>query len=108
MNMNTGTDNDLCRIILEAIVRHGIFNTFINEIPTRIYIKDAQSRFVAANKAVLDFLGVKSPEKVIGRTDFDFYPKEQARKYFDDEHEIVRSGKHLLHKEEPNQDMTGF
>ncbi|OGV67273.1 MAG: hypothetical protein A2283_05025 [Lentisphaerae bacterium RIFOXYA12_FULL_48_11] len=105
--MNTETDNNLYKAILSAIVRHGIFNTFINEIPMRIYIKDTHGKFLTANKAVADFVGVANPDDVTGKTDFDFFPKEQARRYFDDEQEIIHTGKPVLHKEEPKLDKSG-
>jgi PAS domain S-box-containing protein len=53
--------------------------TLIDSMPDFIYIKDAQSRFITTNKAHLQALGTGLDE-VVGKTDFDFFPRELAEK----------------------------
>ncbi|MHC4616568.1 MAG: ATP-binding protein [Planctomycetota bacterium] len=81
--------------------------TLIDNLPDFIYIKDAKSRFTACNAAVSDFMGAKTPDELIGKSDFDYYPREQASEYYADEQEVMRSGKPLLIKVEPNAGSTG-
>jgi two-component system, sensor histidine kinase and response regulator len=79
----------------------------INTMPDRIYLKDRQGRFIAANKLVSNVMGVTSPHEVIGKSDFDYYDKELAEKYYQDDQEVMNSGITLINKEEPGLDLQG-
>ena len=68
----------------------------INNIPDNIFIKDKESRFILANIHVAKIMGVNSPDNLLGKTDFDFYPKKLAQKYRKDELEILVEGKAKL------------
>ncbi len=76
-----------------------VLRTMIDLIPAFIYCKDAQSRFTACNKLVANRMGV-SPDELIGKTDFDFFPPEMAQKFFADEQALLKSGKPLIDHEE--------
>jgi PAS domain S-box-containing protein len=76
-----------------------VLRTMIDLIPAFIYAKDAKSRFTAANKLVANRMGVE-PADVIGKTDFDFFPREMAEKFFNDEQALIQSGKPLIDCEE--------
>jgi two-component system NtrC family sensor kinase len=82
-----------------------VLRTMIDLIPAFIYAKDANSRFTAANKLVANRMGVE-PEDLIGKTDFDFYPREMAEKFFTDEQALIQSGKPLIDCEEIAYDKT--
>jgi PAS domain S-box-containing protein len=82
-----------------------VLRTMIDLIPAFIYAKDAQSRFTACNKMVAARMGV-TPEQAIGKTDFDFYPREMAEKFFSDEQALLKSGKPLLDCEEAGLDTV--
>jgi PAS domain S-box-containing protein len=85
-----------------------VLRTMIDMIPAYIYAKDARSRFTAANKLVASRMGTV-PEGLIGKTDFDFYPREMAEKFFNDEQALIQSGKALIDCEEIAQDSeTGL
>ncbi|MBN2281548.1 MAG: PAS domain S-box protein [Candidatus Marinimicrobia bacterium] len=66
--------------------------TIIDAIPSMIYIKNAEGRYLSANQAVADFLGY-NPEQVIGQlqTDIDAN-KEQALKMIESDREVIKSG----------------
>jgi len=74
--------------------------TLIDSLPDLIFIKDRASRFVVNNLAHLRVLGATSQAEVIGKTDFDFFPREIAQQYFTDEQEVMRLGQPLLNREE--------
>src|SRR5580698_4516324 len=64
-----------------------------------IYFKDRESRVVKCSKAVSE----RSPfgaADIIGKTDFDMFDAEHARPAFEDEQEIVRTGRPLIGKME--------
>ena len=56
-----------------------MLRTIIDNVPDLMYVKDAESRFVIANRVVARWAGVENPEDLLGKTDFDFYPGEIAR-----------------------------
>jgi len=84
-----------------------LLRTLIDNMPDCIYVKDAASRFLVANCGVAQLMGAKNPNDLLGRTDFDFFPKELATAYLDDEQAIIKSGKTLLNQEEASVDAAG-
>src|SRR3954463_13301356 len=77
----------------------------IDLIPAFIYAKDAQSRFTASNKLVANRMGVE-PDELLGKTDFDFFPREMAENFFADDQALIKSGKPLIDREEIAYDKT--
>jgi len=86
---------------------HNLLRSLIDNMPDLIYIKDKKSRFVIANAAVTRFMGAAVPEELIGKTDFDFYPEQQAAGFYEDEQNVIRLGQPLVNKEEPFTDKEG-
>jgi PAS domain S-box-containing protein len=82
-----------------------VLRTMIDLIPAFIYAKDAHSRFTACNKLVANRMGV-NPEDLVGKTDFDFFPREMAEKFFADEQALIQSGDALYDIEEQAFDKT--
>jgi len=76
---------------------HGLLQTLMDSVPDSIYFKDDENRFVMVNKAKAAHSNVK-PEEMIGKTDFDFFPEERARKAFDDDQEVICTGKFIINK----------
>ena len=70
-----------------------LIQAMLENIPDRIYFKDAQSRFVKISKALAKRLGVSEPDDVVGKTDFDFFPAEKAREFYEwDEQRVITTG----------------
>jgi PAS domain S-box-containing protein len=84
-----------------------LLRTLIDNMPDFIYIKDTKSRFIVANKKIAQVHGISSPLEMAGKTDFDFYPKELANKYFWNEQDIISTGKPLINIEEQSLDEKG-
>ena len=72
----------------------------IDNMPDWIYIKDQKSRFIVANKHMASYHGIGNPGDMKGKTDFDYYPEELACIFFEDEKQIMRTGKPLINHEE--------
>src|SRR5882757_10697658 len=64
-----------------------LFNLVIENLPDQIYLKDADSRFILCNTPVALNAGYKTPEDIIGKTDFDLHPLE-AEQFFNDEQSL--------------------
>ncbi len=77
-------------------IQEWVFRTLVDMIPDRIYAKDTRSRFIFANKAVAFCMGAATPDEMIGKTDFDFYPEDIASQYFAVEQELIRSEQPLI------------
>jgi PAS domain S-box-containing protein len=84
-----------------------LLRTLIDTLPDVIYIKDNESRFIAANKKILAVMKAPNHQYLEGKTDFEFYPKQIAQLYYDDEQKIIKSGKPLINKEEIGFDAEG-
>jgi two-component system sensor histidine kinase/response regulator len=77
-----------------------LLHALMDNVPDRIYFKDMESRFISVNKATARRLGVNDPGEIVGKTDFDSYPGEYAKKTFQDEQKIMRLGQPLINKVE--------
>ncbi len=75
-----------------------LLDAMLDNIPDRIYFKDAQSRFVKISRALANRLGLENPDEVIGKTDFDFFPIEKAREFYEDEQRIIQTSEPLVNK----------
>ncbi len=84
-----------------------LLRTLIDNIPDFIYIKNTEGRFITANEYLAETLSVNSPEELENKTDFDVYPKEMAEKFFQDDSEIISSGKAKIGIEETGLDKNG-
>ena len=72
----------------------------IDFVPDYLWVKDTESRFIVANKALTIDNGRKDTSELIGQSDFDFHAPEIASEFRADELEILRSGKPMIDKEE--------
>ena len=86
--------------------QNNLLHILIDNSPDLIYYKDINSRFIAASNSVAEFMGT-TPEYLIGKTDFDFYPKILAEQYFETEQKVINSGKPLFNNEEPRINEDG-
>ena len=77
-----------------------LLQSLMDNLPDTIYFKDAESRFTRINQAQAVMLGLQSPDEAIGKSDFDFSPKEQATLSFQDELDIMETGKPLINRVE--------
>ncbi len=73
-----------------------LMNIFMDNVPDAIYFKDIEGKFLRVNKAQANRLRVKNQKEAIGKTDFDFFHREDTQTSTDDENEIIRTGKVLI------------
>ena len=77
-----------------------LLDALMDLIPDQVYFKDAQSRFVRISRAQALRWGLDDPRDAIGKTDFDFFAEEHARKAFADEQRLLETGVELVGIEE--------
>lgn len=77
-----------------------LLRAFLEHIPAAVYFKDRQSRFVRISRSMAQWFGLKDPAEAINKTDFDIFTEEHAKQAFNDEQEIIRTGRPIIGKEE--------
>ena len=76
-----------------------LINALMDTIPDYIYFKDRASRFIKINKALAKSFGFSDSERMVGKTDFDFFTDEHARPAYEDEQQIIQTGQPLTKEE---------
>ncbi len=71
--------------------------SFLDHMPDAIYFKDKKNRITKVNKFYAQGFKMK-PEEIIGKTDFDFFKKDQAQKMFEDDQQILKTGIPIIGK----------
>jgi diguanylate cyclase (GGDEF)-like protein/PAS domain S-box-containing protein len=84
-----------------------LLRTLIDNLPDVIYVKDTQGRKLISNIADWQASGGKKMEDVIGKTDYDTYPREMAESFWAIDKEIFESGIPNISYEEPGLDSFG-
>ncbi len=83
-----------------------LFEAIIDHVPIMLFLKNAERlEFELWNRAATELVGLAG-EEVIGKTDFDFFPPEQAQFFQAKDREVLAKGK-LLEVEEPVQTKQG-
>ncbi|ACB75885.1 sensor histidine kinase [Opitutus terrae] len=79
-----------------------LLRTLIDNLPVYLYVKNALGKFVVSNAPHARLLGVDDGLAVVGRTDFDIYPREIAERYAEDDQRVLQTGEPLILHEEPS------
>ena len=93
----------------EADLRHErwLLNCLMDTVPTFIFFKDAEGRFLRVNQALATLQGATSPDEMVGRTDADYFQESDARTTAADEAIILQTGRPLLEKAEHLTNRSG-
>lgn len=76
---------------LEAENFKGMLMDVLNEMPEKVFLKDAEGKIFIANQKVADVHGLPLAE-LIGKSDYDFVDKETADEWRRQELEILKKG----------------
>lgn len=68
---------------LQLRQREQYLRTLLDNFPFMVWLKDTESRLLAANTAYAKVAGVASTHDLDGKTDFDFFPQDLAQQYVD-------------------------
>jgi PAS domain S-box-containing protein len=94
------------RRALATTDERAMLRALVDNLPDFIYAKDAECRFLLANTSVARHMGT-TPDQLLGKTDFDFFPPDLAVAYSEDERRVMRSGQALINREEAGLDASG-
>ena len=80
---------------------HTFLDTVIENVPTMLFVKDGETgKFLLVNRTAEEVLGVPR-EALLGRSDYDFFPAEQADFFVAKDREVLESGELRTIDEEP-------
>lgn len=84
-----------------------LLRPLIDSFPDHIYVKDTASRFLVVNLATARLFGSTAPGEIIGKTDFDFFPREAAEQFRAEEQALMESARALVNRESSITDSSG-
>jgi len=79
--------------------RDAYLTAIIENLPGVVWLKDREGRFLALNRAHAVPSGLDGPEHVVGKTDLDILPREQAERYRAEDALVMESGQSLCVEE---------
>jgi len=83
----------------EILQERLLLRTLIDNLPDGIYAKDTTGRKTMANPADLKNLRCKTEAEAIGKSDFDFFPKDIAEQFWADDQKVI-NGEPVINREE--------
>ena len=75
-----------------------LLRSLLDASPDLIFFKDAEGRFIDANQACIDLIGLPR-EVVIGHSDADFFPAKVAGDFVERDRQVLLGGKPLAYRE---------
>ncbi len=70
---------------------------FFDNVPDAIYFKDRNNRIIKVNRFYIEGTGLEEKD-ILGKTDFDFFPHDQAMQMFTDDNSVLDTGKPIVGK----------
>jgi two-component system CheB/CheR fusion protein len=84
-----------------------LLNSLLANVPDAIYFKDARGRFIRANRAMAERLGLDDPQKAVGKTGFELPGYQQALSVHQQDELVLRSGLAQHYELEPRKTPEG-
>jgi len=81
------------RLVLEKDFLQALFDN----IPDAVYFKDRNNRIIKVNRFYIKGTGLGEKD-IVGKTDFHFFPYDQAKEMFEDDNHVLNTGKPIVGK----------
>ncbi len=93
--------SDIERLKVEKALRESelFLDEIINSISDPVLVKDRQHRWVLLNDAYCQFIGY-SREELLGKSDYEFFPENEAKVFWEKDEEVFVSGTENINEEE--------
>ncbi len=95
------------RLEEELRTERGLLQTLMDTVPDQIYMKDRESRILRSNQAHAAHGGFAHPDELIGKSDFDLYPRDFAQMIYDEEQSSMRAGQPIIGRIEDQTSRFG-
>jgi PAS domain S-box-containing protein len=105
-----GISSDVTQLIetkLSLERERNTLRTLLDSIPDSIYIRNSEGRYVVVNRALAELVGCDDPDQVTGKTPFDFFPEERAKRFIEEDQNVMASGEVLVNRSSRVQDFSG-
>ncbi|MFP4051458.1 MAG: PAS domain S-box protein, partial [Thermoplasmata archaeon] len=76
------------------------FENILDHLPGIVYYKDTENNFLRINRTLAEAHGM-TKEEMEGKSLFDLYPEDEARKYWEDDQEVIENREPKLNMVEP-------
>ena len=76
-----------------------MLRSLIDSFPDQIFVRDRDRRFTVVNKAMADWVGAGSAEKMLGKLPEDFYQVEVAQRSLEEDTQVLESGEPVMNRE---------
>ncbi len=70
------------------------YESLVESLPLNVFRKDSEGRIISANQRFCESAGCQLSE-ILGKTDLDLFPPENARKYRNDDRRVIETGEVL-------------
>lgn len=84
-----------------------LLNSMLKTLPDYVYFKDTESRFLRISESMVSLFGARTSDEIIGKSDFDYHPPKDAKRYYDEEQEIIRKGEGFVDEIRQGVDENG-
>ncbi|MGV8125033.1 MAG: PAS domain S-box protein [Candidatus Xenobiia bacterium LiM19] len=101
----TGESGESRDTIIDLINTRDYLEKIINTMSEPVFIKDEAHRWILLNDAYCRLTGY-TRKQLIGKSDFDFYRKEEAREFWDKDSQVLLTGEENSN-DEPFTDARG-
>lgn len=92
-----------------ANVIRNFLQTIIAHMPGHVYWKNREGKILGCNNNMIEFFGFTKREEIIGKTDYEFQPQENAEIITNIDQQVMNSGHELFIEEpHPNDPLKGF
>jgi len=81
-----------------ALATNAYLRYLLNTIPDIVWLKDTNGVYLAGNPTFERFIGCQEME-FIGKTDYDFFTREQADEFYRRDRQAIQAGKPTTHEE---------
>lgn len=83
---------------LKIVESKEFLSSLLNAIPEPVFVKDEKHKWIMLNDEACDMWGY-SREEIIGKSDHDIFPKEQADVFWEKDDQVFRDGGTLVNEE---------
>ncbi len=83
----------------ELSTERALMRSLLENTPDHIYFKDAEGRFIRANKSFAESVGAEKPSDLVGKTEEDLLDPEAAKRNAEEDREVFRTGRPVVGQE---------
>jgi PAS domain S-box-containing protein len=76
-----------------------MLRSLIDGFPDKIFARDLERHYLVVNKAMADWVGVKSPDEMIGKTPAEYFPEMVVRTGKEEDLRMIATGDPVLNRE---------